>query len=175
LTGLKTFEIKHFDLEILNLTATFDLSFKSLHINGKHVTKAAFSFIPISGDGVAKIIFNDVRLNGTLQINTINDGYLNLKTLKVNITSETVDSEFDGFGWLDGTINEIVSEYLPVWIQNEQTQVLINNEVRNKLLPRVNEPLNKQKLIDVIKKIIEGIEIPDTEDLNRISPQVILV
>lgn len=163
--GLTQFEIENFDLRILRGSVTFQILFQQLTIDGQHSTRASLAGIPIAGNGSIVMAFNDVRVNGSLVFNTINQGYLNVRSLRLGVNVGSVAATLRGFGiFLDPTISLAISLALPGIINNGQET--INELVDEQLLPTLNEVLNQNRLLDLIVAIINAVLNPNTDEIS---------
>lgn len=155
LKGLQQFEIQKFDIRVLGLSASFDVIFKQLVIEGQHSTRANLVILPVAGEGPITMAFNDFRINGTFEMNTINGGYLNLKQINFNVNVGSCIANLRGFGiFLDGTISSLLSNSLPTIINESSDR--INELVTDSFLPEVNEYLNQYRLIDIVLALIRA-------------------
>lgn len=151
--GLQQFEIEKFDVRFLGVTVYFDFVFKKLVIEGQHLTRANLIILPVSGEGPISMAFNDVRVNGTVEISTINGGYLNLKQMIISTQVGSVNATLQGFGtFLDGTISTLISNSLPDLINESSDK--INDLIAESFLPVANEFLNQYRLIDAVLAVI---------------------
>lgn len=156
LTGLSNFEIKHFDLRILRTSLTFNIFYDQLVIEGQHSTHGKIAGLAVSGAGPINMVLSDVNINGTIQMNTINGGYLNLETLYFGITVKSADAHLKGFGvLLDETVSLLISNALPTVVN--ESQEAINELISAVLLPGINAVLNQIKPLDMILAIIQAI------------------
>jgi hypothetical protein len=109
------------------------------------------------------MVFKNVRINGTVDIATINGGYLNLKEIVFNTRVDSVEAAIQGFGsFLDGTISALISNSLAPLI-NESSEK-INLVITESFLPLVNNYLNQYRLIDLILAVI-GLQSKDTDNV----------
>jgi hypothetical protein len=107
--------------------------------------------------------FNNVRINGTVDIDTINGRYLNLKEMVFNTRVDSVEAALQGFGtFLDGTISALISNSLAPLI-NESSEK-INLVIMESFLPLANKYLNQYRLIDLILAVI-GLQSVDTDNV----------
>lgn len=159
LVGLQQFKIEDFNLRILGLSLQFDISFNRLVVDGQHVTRASLGILPINGAGSIVMVLNDVKISGTVQMNTLQGRYLNLDTLSLAIAVGSVDATLRGFGFLlDPTISLALSVGLPIMINDSQER--INELVAEQLVEPVNEILNQYRMIDVIIAIVRLMAAP---------------
>lgn len=150
-------------MRIIGLTVRFDVFFKQLELEGQHATQGRLGILPVSGSGPITMKFNDVRVSGEIQINTLDGGYLNLNTLYLNVTVRSVDASLRGFGFiLDTTISLLVSATLPTMI-NEGGEA-INEIIRIALIPAANEFLNQYRVVDLLLAIITSVVNPSISD-----------
>lgn len=153
LEGLGQFEIKKFDIRFLRPSVSFDFFFKELVIEGQHTTRANLVIVPVSGNGPVKMIFNDFRIKGVFEMNTINGGYLNINQMIFSAQVGSVNATLRGFGaFLDGTISSLISNSLPGLINDGSDG--INDLINESFLPLANEYLNQYRLIDVLLALI---------------------
>lgn len=159
-------------MRIIGLTVHFDVFFDQLILsNGTHTTSGSLVVLPISGSGPFRLVMNDVRINGTFQMNTIDGGYLNLKTPLLNVNVGSAQATIQGFGFvLDGTISALLSASLPALISDSQDR--INEMVYENLVQPANEFLNQYRLIDLIFAIIGGVLPFDHSDYEYESMNV---
>lgn len=107
----------------------------------------------IVGEGPITLSFNDVRVIGDVEMNTINGGYLNLNKIVFSINVGSCDASLQGFGvFLDGTISSLLSNSLPSLI-NESSNG-INEIIAENLLPIANDFLNQYRLVDVVLLLV---------------------
>lgn len=146
-------------MRIARLTVNFDISFKQLLLDGTHSTRALLVVLPVSGTGPMSMVLNDVRVNGTIQMNTLQDRYLNLETLKLNISVGSANARLTGFGFiLDGTISALLSAALPGLIDDSQER--INEVVQESVVDPANAFLNQFRFIDLVFEIIRNVIRP---------------
>lgn len=163
--GLQQFEIEKFDLRVLGLSLNFDFFFKQIVIEGQHSTRANLGIIGVSGAGPIVLAFNDFRVNGTVDLNTINKGYLNINEFILNLTVRSVNANLRGFGTiLDPTISAIISATLPSVIN--ETNARINDGISNGIVPALNELLNQYRLDELIIALITSIINRGGSNLN---------
>lgn len=163
LTGLQDFEIENVDVRIIGLSVRFEFLFKQLVLEGQHSTQGRLGTLSISGNGPITIAFNDFRVIGEVQINTISGGYLNLETLAINTTVESVSATLRGFGtFIDPAINLLLSTTLPTLINDGGD--FTNELIEGYLIPVANEFLNQYRLIDVILAVIPSVINPSVTD-----------
>lgn len=156
LTGLSNFQIKHFDLRILRTSLSFNIFYDQLVIEGQHSTHGKIAGLAVSGTGPINMVLNEVNVNGTIQMNTINGGYLNLETLHFGITIQSADAHLKGFGvLLDETVSLLISNALPTLVN--ESQAAINEIISSVLQPGINAELNQIKPLDIILSIIQAI------------------
>ena len=131
----------------------FQFYFNELKIKGNHSTQANLVILPIAGEGTVDMIFRDVRVSGSVEVNTLDGGYLNLSKLSLNSTIGSTEVEMRGFGnFLDNTLSSLLSTSLPSLI-NESSEA-INDSINERLLPKANKLFNQYRLIDILLAII---------------------
>lgn len=137
------------------MTVYFDIFFDQLILyNGTHTTAGVLVF-PISGTGPIDMILNDVRISGSISMNTINGGYLNLDTPNINVAIGSSQATLRGFGFLlDTTISVIISGALPTLIAESQER--ITEVIVERFIEPANMLLNQFRLIDILLAIIAG-------------------
>lgn len=159
LRGFQDFEVENFDLRILGLSLQFDFAFKRLVVDGHHKTSGKFAGLPVSGEGDIELIFNDVIISGVVQLNTINDGKLNLETLHVGLQVGSVKSHLKGFGFfVDPVVNGAIEGALPTLL-NESERIV--DFLFDALVIPANLALNQIKLPDLLIVIIDYINSLD--------------
>lgn len=108
------------------------------------------------------MVMNDLKINGSVQMNTLSGGYLNMESLKLNISVGSVDATLSGFGpFLDGTISALFSAAFPALISESQES--LNELISESLIPQANEALNQYRLIDLLLTIVTSILPRDSE------------
>lgn len=125
-------------------------------IEGQHATRGKIAGFSVSGEGPIMMILNDVNVKGTVRLNTINGGYLNIETFHFEVSIQSADASLKGFGaLLDGTVSVLISNSLPTIIN--ESQAAINELISNLFLPGINAVLNQIKPIDIVLAIIQVI------------------
>lgn len=153
-------------MRIIGFTVRFDFFFRQLELDGQHTTQGRLGSLPVSGSGPITMSFNDFRVQGAVQINTLDGGYLNLQTLSINATVRSVDASLRGFGvFLDPTISLLISASLPSIINAGSES--INELISAVLVPSANDLLNQYRLIDLILAII-----PNFVNSNELDTQL---
>lgn len=171
--GLQQFEIENFELRILRPSLNFEFFFKQLTVDGQHSTRARLSGIPVNGNGSIVMTFNDVRVTGSVAINTLDGGYLNVDALLFNFNVGSVSATLRGFGtFLDPTISLAISAALPTLINEGQER--INEVITDQILPSLNNVLNQYRFIDLIFAIFDALSLnQNTNEINTKSNCVV--
>lgn len=134
----------------------FDVFFDQLILyNGTHTTTGTLAILPISGTGPINMILNNVRISGSVHMNTINGGYLNLEAPNVTVAIGSAQATLTGFGLiLDTTISVLLSGALPTLIDESKDR--INEIIVERFFEPANMFLNQYRLLDILLAIIAG-------------------
>jgi len=161
--GIQQFEIKSLDVRILGGSLNFEVDFKRLTIDGIHSTQANLGILGVSGNGNISMIFNDFRVQGTVQLNLrdfcsrICQCFLRVHDISIKLQVGTVNANLRGFGvFLDPTISLIFSAAMPGFINNSDER--INEMISESVVPALNDILGHQPVfemfIDVIRSLV---------------------
>lgn len=153
--GIQQFEIKSLDVRVLGGSLNFDVYFKQLTIDGIHSTQANLGILAVSGNGNISMVFNDFRVQGTVQLNLsdfcsrICQCFLGVHDFSIKLQVGTVNASLRGFGvFLDPTISLIFSAAMPGFINNSDKR--INEMISESVVPTLNDILGQQPLFEMV-------------------------
>lgn len=156
--GAEDFDIEFFNFSVLRMLMNFEVTLPVMRIEGDHTTYAqmlqgAIS-VPISAFGKFTMVCTNIKVVGTVQLRTLLGGFLNIESMDVNVSIDKIDADLRGFGLINGLVNSIISAAAPGMVADNQE--MINDEIREMVLPMANGILNEMTLTDLINVMAEG-------------------
>lgn len=162
ITGQQHLWINELDMRIAGLILTFTMTIPLMRIAGDHQTSAnminGVITIPISGAGTVIMNAQNVVVQATGQLRTIEGGNLNLDRLVTNVRMPSVDATLTGFGALDNTMSRMISSAAPGMVANNQER--INEDLTALLVPALNRFLNQHTMVSLVNLMADRNQNP---------------
>lgn len=156
--GAQNFNMEFFNFAILRNQIQFDVTIPVMTLIGDHTTYASLIQgnvnVPVSGNGKFTMDMNNVRVNGTVQLSTLEGGYMNIASMLSTVAVTSVKADLSGFGLMNSLINSLISSAAPGIIADNQE--LLNSEVNGMLIPLANSILNEKTMTDLVNMLAEN-------------------